>query len=168
MFLGDNVLHRTSVIINGKRPDMLSDPLPVKGLSLSAHSAITSIGTDSFATTDLSAGKTVRKTPAMFNFALPGQLTISHSVSKENGSVPTNRLLVRLDVSNLRSEPTVAGSLKAFAYLVVGAPQGALDGADQAFDPLVMLQVLLGAVAVSPTASSLSEVNISRMIAGEP
>nr|QDH88478.1 MAG: hypothetical protein H4Bulk46313_000003 [Leviviridae sp.] len=149
---------------------MLVDPLPVKSLSIGSHTAITVPVTDTFALVDLAPGKTVRKCPALsYNGVLaPAILTISHSVSKENGDVPTDRVLVRIDLSSLRTATGVAGNVKAYAYLVVGVPRGTLDTGNYAFDPVALIQCLIGAVAVSPTAATLSELNLVRILAGEP
>lgn len=147
---------------------MLVDPLPVKYPQLSAASALTITGTDSYALVDLAPGKSVRRCAACVANACPSILTISHSVSKENGAVPTDRLLVRLDLEELTSVSGEAGNLKAFAYLVVGIPRGALGKDGNTFNKTVLVEMLLGAVAVSPTAATTSNANLDRMIAGEP
>jgi len=147
---------------------MLVDPLPVKYLNLGSHTAITAGTGVSFALVDLAPGKTVRKaaSTAISGINGPATLTISHSVSKENGVVPTDRLLVRIDVEGFHTENNEG--LKAFAYLVVGAPRGAFDNGDNAIDTTALVELLLGVFAVSPTAATLSEVNLARMLAGEP
>jgi len=149
---------------------MLVDPLPVKSLSIGSHTAITVPVTDTFALVDLARGKTVRKGAALsYNGVLaPATLTISHTVSKENGAIPTDRTLVRIDLSSLRTASGVNGNAKAYAYIVVGVPRGTLDTGNYAFDPVALLQCLLGVVSVSPTAATLSEVNLVRILAGEP
>lgn len=148
---------------------MLTDPLPVKSISLGAHSGITVLATDNFAVTDVAPGKSTRKCPALDRLAgCSGQLTISHSVSKENGAVPTDRLLVRMDVSGL-TDSSGGGDRRAFAYLVVGVPRNSYyDVHGTLLDPIDLVQLLLGAVGVSPTSAALSEVNLNRMLAGEP
>jgi len=150
---------------------MLVDPLPVKSIDLTAHTAITAYETTSFALVDLAPGKTVRK--GSFTSAgvkSPAILTISHSVSKENGDVPTNRSLIRLDLTGLTAEAGVVGSLKAYAYIVIGAPVGAYDQTTSAtlFSPYSLVQALMGVFAVSPTAATLDETNLKRVLAGEP
>lgn len=147
---------------------MLPDPLTVKGLDLSAHTAITIIGSSQFALIDLAPGRTVRKSPAVPGTDAPATLTIAHSVSKENGPVPTERALIRLDVDGLR--PTVGGTpgLKAFAYLVVGGPKVAYDNSDSIIDKLSLVENLLGVIAVNTATSVLSELNLGRIINGEP
>jgi hypothetical protein len=151
---------------------MLVDPLPVKSLSLVSHTAVTIMETLSFALLDLAPGRTVRKCAAGSSLAglkgCPLTLTISHTASKENGVIPTNRALIRLDISGLRTDPAVAGSTKAYAYLVIGTPEGVYDTDSNSYDSSSLLETLLGVFAVSPTASTLSEVNLGRIIAGEP
>lgn len=153
---------------------MLVDPLPVKTLNLSSASAITVVETNSFALVDLAPGKSVRRCAAIGG-AMAGMqnaaatLTIAHSQSKENGAVPTDRSLIRLDLDGLSKSTAEKGGLKAFAYLVVGAPRGAMsvDG-DDVFLPLQLVYTLLGTFAVSTTAATLSDANLSRILAGEP
>jgi hypothetical protein len=149
---------------------MLVDPLPVKRLSTEAGTAITVLSTDSFALVDLSPGKTVRVTNAL---ALTGQgvgkLTIAHSVSNESKLVPTDRLLVRIDHQVTNDDSIRPGNLNAFAYIVAGTPRGALlDDASTPYSTLGLIQTLLGVLAVSPTAATLSATNLNRIIAGEP
>jgi len=99
-----------------------------------------------------------------------GNLTIAHSLSNENKAlnILTDRILVRLDITGLRRQTGVVDTAKASAYLVVSAPRGVVDPEDTGFSSLVLLETLLGVVAVSPTAATLSEVNIARILAGEP
>lgn len=152
---------------------MLSDPLSVKCLQLSSHSAISVWSTDSFATVDVSPGRSVRVCPAMAGVNLTnlrGTLTIAHNLSNENKSlgVATDRILVRLDVDGLRREASTGDTVKAAAYLVISAPRGVYDADGSDFSPLVLLETLLGAVTVNPSAATLSETNITRILAGEP
>jgi len=150
---------------------MLVDPLPVKCLSLGAASAISVLSTESFALLDLAPGKSVRKASAISPTGAsgPATLTISHSVSKENGVIPTDRLLVRLDMDQLSLDSDIpSGNTKAFAYIVIGTPRGAFDSNGAAFDSVVLFEALLGVVAVSPTAATLSNANLYRMRNGEP
>lgn len=147
---------------------MLTDPLTVKHPTLSAASAITVATTESFATTDVAPGKSVRQCSSSFltggGNAMPAILTIAHSVSNDNKPVLTDRTLIRFDnrVTN------VAGAeLNAYGYAVFGVPRGATDGND-AIDVVRLVQQLVGLLAVSPSAATLSSANILRILAGEP
>lgn len=150
---------------------MLPDPLSVKSLDLPAHTAITIITTDSFAVTDVSPGRTVRACSALTSLGgdnPKARLTISHSVSNENKPTKTDRVLVRLDADlfDVQGNPTLVGS----AYLVLATPRGAyVDSAQtDGFSTRLLFETLLGVVCVSTSASTLSETNLDRIIAGEP
>lgn len=151
---------------------MLPDPLRVRVLSPSAHTAITTLSWNDFSLVDLAPGKTVRLCAGGINVAGISSrtlLTIAHSSSKENGDVATDRLLVRLDLPNLSKNPDLAvGNVKGYAYMVMGIPQGALDANGSAFAPAALLGMLLGVLAVAPTTDTLSEVNFARLSSGEP
>lgn len=152
---------------------MLVDPLPVKSLSLVAHTAITVAETTNFAVTDVSPGRSVRRGfIGSFDATTPCDLIIAHSVSNENKPAKTDRTLVRLDVKLFTSagQPVIAS-----AYLVVAIPQGAFVTSASDANPfrssvegLEMIQTLLGAIGVSPTAATLSDTNLLRILAGEP
>jgi len=151
---------------------MLTDPLLVRRLSLASHSAVSNPYSESYALTDIAPGKSTRKcgTPNGMPSSVQSTLTIAHSVSKENAPVPTNRLLVRIDYDGLQAAPDGPSTGKCFAYLVIGNLQGAGfdDGGWNPWDTLRSFETLLGVTAVLPTAATLSEANIVRMIAGEP
>jgi hypothetical protein len=150
---------------------MLVDPLPVKALAISAGTSITVSNTSSFALLDLAPGKSLRRCASTgFSGAnTVADLTISHSASKENGITPTTRTLIRLDYPALSlSSDGGRGIIKAYAYLVVGAPQGAYDDDGSPLDTKAMICQLLGTFAVSTTGSALSDVNLARILAGEP
>jgi hypothetical protein len=147
---------------------MLPDPLPVKSLSIPAHTAITVVQTDSFAVTDLSPGRSVRiGTLNACTDGPTGQLTIAHSVSNENKPVKTDRVLIRFDANIFdaaTSQPVVAS-----AYLVCATPRGAINsigGAD--FQMIQLIETLLGVVCVNTSSAALSETMLLRILAGEP
>jgi hypothetical protein len=146
---------------------MLVDPLPVKSLSLVAHTAITVPYTDSMAVTDVAPGKSVRIGALQGLGSILGTLTIAHSVSNENKPVKTDRCLVRFDVPLYAASGQICtGS----AYFVVATPRGCFDDAAlaSAYAPLALVQALLGVIGVSPTAATLSDTNLLRILAGEP
>jgi len=154
---------------------MLADPLVIKSPDLGAASAITVVETNSYALIDAGPGRSVRVcNPATFygqNCARPATLTISHSVSNENKPVKTNRSLIRLDFS---LENSSGQELKAYAYAVIGAPEGTSLAAPMG-DPitasecgLALAQALIGALGTSSTAATLSSTKITRVLAGEP
>jgi len=150
---------------------MLTDPLNVKSLSLAAHTAITVLETQSFATVDVAPGKTVRKgLLTVASDPLPATLIISHSVSNENKPAKTDRTLIRFDVLTKDSQGV---EMTAYAYLVLGVPRGTVnrsDGSPWAVTDfrLGVLSALLGVTGVSTSAATLDETKIDRVIAGEP
>jgi hypothetical protein len=95
-------------------------------------------------------------------------MRVSHSVSNEFKPVKTKRVLLRLDVSGFTSPTQPAG---AFAYVVIGMPEtglyqnAALD--DDPLDAVSLVQLLIGALAQSNSASTLDETRIPRLVAGE-
>jgi hypothetical protein len=150
---------------------MLTDPLPIKIINPASHAAVTVLDTVSLALIDLAPGRSVRKVAG--GFAAPANLngisttlTISHSVSKENGSVPTDRTLVRLDYAGFKPSSDGPASLKGFAYIVIGSPRGAVDNNDVALDPYSLFLPLLGIAAVSPTAATLDDSQLYRIVTG--
>jgi hypothetical protein len=145
---------------------MLSDPLTIKGVSLSAHSTISPSGVDSFATTDVAPGRTVRQCSISAITGGPATLTISHSVSNDNKPAKTDRSLLRLD---FLVKDSSGREMNAYAYAVVGIPRGAYyynDGT-QALSGVAVAQMLIGALC-GVTASALDEARITRVLAGEP
>jgi len=148
---------------------MLVDPLPVKSLSLVAHTAITVTSTDSFAVIDVAPGKSVRTGTlgALTGLTRPPVLTIAHSVSNENKPVKTDRCLVRFDVPLWAPSGQVCN---AAAYLVVATPQGCFNDNELTvpYVPLALVQAVIGSIGVSPTAATLSDTNLLRILAGEP
>jgi len=149
---------------------MLVDPLPVKLANFGAASALTILSTPSFAITDVAPGRTTRVGDIAYSGinSKNAKITISHSVSKENGAIATDRTLVRLDLSDLRSASGVAGTGRAYAYFVAGVPRGMLDNQNVAFDALALVQMICGVIVVSPTAAASSLANLTRILAGEP
>lgn len=153
---------------------MLADPLTIKSLSLSAHSAITVIETNSFATIDAGAGRSVRScaAPTLAGVSLdqPAVLTIAHSVSNENKPGKTDRHLVRLDY--VFRDATGDQDLKAYAYAVVGVPRGGIFvGGEQQSTPLMALalvQNLIGVLGVNSSSAALDETKVNRILTGEP
>lgn len=149
---------------------MLADPLAVKVLDTSVASAITVLSTLSFAVTDLSPGRSVRQGKnAVISANSPSHLTIAHSVSQENKPDKTDRLLVRYDQTCY--SPSTLVPVTASAYLVVALPIGAKTDPVSDADPvtaLPLVQTLLGALMVSPSAATISQANLIRMLAGEP
>jgi len=153
---------------------MLTDPLVVKSLDPTPATAVTVLDTNSYPIIDAGPGRSVRRcaAPAFgggFSFIRPATLTISHSVSGENGSTKTDRALLRLD---FLIEDANGKELKMFAYAVFGIPQGTLY-ADPT-NPMTSTQVrngLLGALSglllSSETAATFDEAKFARVIAGE-
>lgn len=158
----------THLAVNSTERDqtMLSDPLAVKILDTSVASSITVAETVSFATIDLSPGRSVRKCAAIGN--MPAQLTIAHTVSNENKPLKTDRTLVRLDYTCI--SPATLVPVTAACYMVLAVPQGASvdTSTTDPLDPVVLVRGLLGVLAVSPSAATLSQANLLRIIAGEP
>lgn len=148
---------------------MLVDPLPVKSLSLVAHTAITVTATDSMAVIDVAPGKSVRTgtLAALTGLTRPVQLTINHSISNENKPVKTDRCLIRFDVPVYAPSGQLCNSS---AYIVVATPQSCFNDNELtvAHVPWHIVQAVLGVIGVSPTAATLSEVNLLRILAGEP
>jgi hypothetical protein len=145
---------------------MLSDPLTVKSLDLSVASSISVFATASYAVTDISPGRSVRIASAS-GADMPAKLTIAHTVSNENKPVKTDRTLIRLDYTGY--SPASAGPVVASAYMVVAIPQASLVAIDDnAIDASKLVQDLIGVVAVSPSAATLSRANLLRILAGEP
>lgn len=155
---------------------MLSDPLPLKRLSLAAHAAITVITTDSFARVDAGDGSAryVCQTAVVGDAAgVSGESTlrISHSVSNEQKPVKTSRALIRLDIPVMGSNGSL---LNSYAYAVIGVPQASLVDGDDGTTPITraavardLVEYLVAALAVSSTAATLDETKIDRILAGE-
>jgi hypothetical protein len=149
---------------------MLVDPLPVKTLDTNTASSITVLHTDSFATIDVSPGRTVRQCADFGGLGDTNRtvLTISHTESNENKPAVTDRTLIRLDFDIFDFE---GGPMTASAYCVIAAPRGAYVDASSSpteLSRIKLLQSLLGVLAVSTSAATLSAANATRILAGEP
>lgn len=153
---------------------MLSDPLPIKPIDTAQSTAISVASTDSFATIDVSPGRTVRK--STLNGSLAGvvaTLTIAHTSSNENKPKASDRHLVRIDFDGLNSAVDGSGqALRASVHLVMMAPRGAYLPGGEAYDApnqARALEVLLGVLLTSGTANTLdNRAKLLRIIAGEP
>jgi len=150
---------------------MLSDPLPIKYLDLTAQTPISSLFTANVAVVDVSPGRSVRKGNVYVPSATPGTVTIGHSVSKENRGRKTNRTLIRLDCQVFGTSLDGAGTgeaMNAYAYLVVGIPEGTLYSQSGVFEKQALVQQFLGLICVDTAEDQLSALNLNRILAGEP
>jgi len=149
---------------------MLPDPLTLKGWNLSANDGITALDNIESRAIDFSPGRTVRigTNGVVTGVKGPLKLTISHQASKENGVVPTQRVLMRLEHASLRTDPAVAGTVKGYCQLIVGVPQGTFDTAGVAFNPMHLVGYLLGTILSQNGDDEVSGATLSRILAGEP
>jgi hypothetical protein len=155
---------------------MLTDPLPIKTVTLSAHSAVTVGATHSFARVDAGDGSAryVDATALLSGIVVlngPSVLRTAHSVSNENKPTKTNRTLIRLDIPLLGLGREMLG---AYCYSVIGIPAtNMLDPTDgetivtPATIGVALTNFLVGALACSSTAATLDETKIARILAGE-
>jgi hypothetical protein len=149
---------------------MLADPLVVKSLSLTAHTAITVTETLSFPRIDAGDGsaKYVLSPATIGGLVFSrAQIRIAHSVSNENKPALTDRALIRLDVTGSDAE---GRAMTGFIYTVIGMPRGFYEpGAS--LNPVSgythLLVPHLGLLAVNVAAATLDETKINRIIAGE-
>jgi hypothetical protein len=152
---------------------MLTDPFVLKAPSLAAHTALTAYNTLSLPRVQEQGG-TAQYGPVLTNSSVLGKsvtMRISHSKSNENKPVQTNRVLVRIDLTGVNADGQEG---VAFAYAVVGMPEktlhntvGAAVAGDDPVTDVFMLQLLIGALAVSNSAVTLDETRIARLLNGE-
>jgi len=145
---------------------MLSDPLTLKYLDLSSHTTVSVGSVGSFATVDVSPGKSVRQASGNGITAGPATLTIAHSVSNENKPAKTDRSLVRLD---LLCKDALGREMTMFAYTVFGVPRDARTYSSD-LDPVasVYLAQAMAGILCGITATALDESRVTRILAGEP
>jgi len=144
---------------------MLIDPLPKCDLATGEPSG-------AFRLLDLSPGRTVRKADSALIGVVGAHtatLTISHSASKENGAVPTDRSAVRLQVQKTTAE---GKSVIAHATLVLAYPSSNFTVAEMvAIWQTLVLQLSMGNDGVFPSGTlTYAELPlaIERIILGEP
>jgi len=103
---------------------MLLDPLPI---SVIANQDIVS-GDDGadLAVIDVSPEGVTRKA-VYSSYGADIKFTCKHSISKENGAVPTSRTLVRIDVSKF--DTTLKQVVTTSVYIVAALPQGGFSNA---------------------------------------
>jgi hypothetical protein len=149
---------------------MLADPLVVKSLSLTAHTAITATETLSFPRIDAGDGsaKYVLAPATIGGLVMPrAQIRIAHSVSNENKPALTDRTLIRLDVNGVDVD---GRAMTGFIYTVIGMPRGFLEPGTSQNPVGAYAQLLiphLGILATSVSTATLDETKILRIIAGE-
>jgi len=154
---------------------MLTDPLPIKRLSLGAHAAITVISTDNWPRIDAGDGSARYVLPSITIAGTdsngPSTLRIAHSNSNEQKPVQTTRTLIRFDFPVMGPEGKAYNS---YAYAVIGIPQTPVydisDGTTLVSAASLgqgLVECLIGALAVSSTAATLDETKIARILAGE-
>lgn len=98
---------------------MLTDPITLRGLNLSSHTAITALGSTSLARVQEQGGTSVYG-PTNDGNGISTTVRVSHSISNENKPNKTSRVLARVDLKGFARD----GSLfTAFAYVVVGMPE---------------------------------------------
>jgi len=156
---------------------MLTDPFVLKAPTLSSHTALTGYQTLSLPRVQEQGGASIYGPVAATissNGGLKVSMKVSHSESNENKPSKTRRVMVRLDVTGVAPD----GSPKsAFAYFVMGFPDigiygttgyavGDEDGTG-ALQDWQLLQLLIGALAVSNSGYTLDETRITRLMSGE-
>lgn len=145
---------------------MLIDPMP------KYDPAFTDDTNGFFRLLDLSPGRTVRRADsalAGIDGAHTATLTISHSASKENGAVPTDRSAVRLEVK----KTTVEGkSVIAHVTLVAAFPAASFSASEMiAIWTALQEQMLVDSSGYFPANAGYSTsapLNFERIIRGEP
>jgi hypothetical protein len=151
---------------------MLNDPMSVKTLDIEAGALTDENPTLQTATADypiravdFSDGKTVRIGQGTTASGLTlTKLTISHSVSKENAGIATDRAAVRLEAQRYDSD---GKAVTAHVTLVTSFPR--LDVFSTA-DMTNLAMALVGTLISNDGGSitSLDESRLARVVVGEP
>lgn len=155
---------------------MLPDPQFVSTIDSTTGGTLVKHTVSQFALVDAGNGRARRVASAnLFAAGAVGlsTLSISHSVSKENKTIPTDRTMIRLDT------PLFAGSadgqaVNAYAYIVVGVPRGPLFGNTAIAPgtvPVRLVETMFGCVLADyyplDDTTLLGNNTLLRVIAGE-